>query len=489
MDMICEILWEVLSFPFQHLLVINCILSIVIVFFQRKNPTSVWTWLLILYFVPVAGFIFYLLIGSDMHKTRLFKTKEVEDRIHEAIRSQVTSIQTKELWEEYPQLKKYSDLIYYNLESAGSVLSDNNRIRILTDGKQKFETLLQDMRQAESFIHIQYYIIKDDVLFARMKEVLKEKVKEGVEVRILYDGMGGRFVSGKCWRELRAQGIQTAVFFPPLLRRLHLRMNYRNHRKIAVIDGKIGYVGGFNIGKEYIGLDERFGYWRDTHLRLEGTAVSGLQLRFILDWNYAARENLFSEEKYFAAPVERVGSSKVQIVSSGPDSKLQNVRNNYLRLINKAEKSIYIQTPYFVPDEAVYHALIVAAYSGVEINIMIPCKPDHPFVYWATYSYIGDLVMAGAKCYTYNNGFLHAKGLIVDEEVCCYGTANMDNRSFRLNFEVNATVYDEKEAAKMVELFKEDLKVCAQITKDQYASRSLWVRIKEQVSRLLSPLL
>lgn len=142
-----------------------------------------------------------------------------------------------------------------------------------------------------------------------------------------------------------------------------------------------------------------------------------------------------------------------------------------------------------MPDEAVYHALIVAAYSGVEINIMIPCKPDHPFVYWATYSYIGDLVMAGAKCYTYNNGFLHAKGLIVDEEVCCYGTANMDNRSFRLNFEVNATVYDEKEAAKMVELFKEDLKVCAQITKDQYASRSLWVRIKEQVSRLLSPLL
>ena len=489
MDMFCEILWDIILFPFQHLLVINCILSIVIVFFQRKNPTSVWTWLLILYFIPVVGFFFYLLIGGDMHKRKMFRTKEVEDRIHEAIRSQVTSIQTKELQEEFPELKKYSDLIYYNLESSGSMLTDNNRIKIFTDGNKKFDALIEDMKNAERFIHIQYYIIKDDVLFGRIKEVLKEKAKEGVEVRILYDGMGGRFVSGKCWKELHSCGIHTAVFFPPLLRRLHLRINYRNHRKIAVIDGKIGYVGGFNIGKEYIGLDEKFGYWRDTHLRLEGAAVSGLQLRFILDWNYAARENLLNEEKYFDVPKERLGSSEVQIVSSGPDSKLQNVRNNYLRLINKAEKSIYIQTPYFVPDEAVYHALVVAAYSGVEVNIMIPCKPDHPFVYWATYSYIGDLVMAGAKCYTYDNGFLHAKGLIVDEEVYCYGTANMDNRSFRLNFEVNAVVYDEKEAAKMAELFRKDLEVCTQITKDRYASRKLSVRVKEQVSRLFSPLL
>ncbi len=489
MDMNWEILWEILSFPFQHLLIINCILSIVIVFFQRKNPTSVWTWLLILYFIPVAGFLFYLLIGSDMHKRRLFKTKEVEDRIHEAIRSQVTSIRTKELQQEFPQLKKYSDLIYYNLESAGSMLTENNRIKIFTDGNRKFEALLEDMKNAEVFIHIQYYIIKDDVLFGRIKEVLKEKVRQGVEVRILYDGMGGRFVSGKCWKELRSVGICVTAFFPPLLRRLHLRMNYRNHRKIAVIDGKIGYVGGFNIGKEYLGLEERFGYWRDTHLRLEGGAVSGLQLRFILDWNYAARENLFHEEKYFNSSEECLGNSKVQIISSGPDSKLQNVRNNYLRLINKAEKSIYIQTPYFVPDEAVYHALIMAAYSGVEVNIMIPCKPDHPFVYWATYSYIGDLVMAGANCYTYDKGFLHAKGMIVDEEVYCYGTANMDNRSFRLNFEVNAIVYDEKEAAKMVDIFKKDLEDCTRITRDGYASRRLLIRVKEQISRLLSPLL
>ena len=168
---------------------------------------------------------------------------------------------------------------------------------------------------------------------------------------------------------------------------------------------------------------------------------------------------------------------------------MQNVRNNYLRLIHKAERSIYIQTPYFVPDEAVYSALLVAVYSGVDVNIMIPCKPDHPFVYWATYSYIGDLVMAGAKCYTYDNGFLHAKGLVADEQVLCYGTANMDIRSFKLNFEVNAVVYDEKEAEKMVEAFRKDLAVCTRITKERYTSRKLRIRVKEQVSRLLSPLL
>lgn len=490
MDMVYKTAWDIFVFPFQHLLVINCILSIVIIFFQRKNPSSVWTWLLLLYFIPVVGFIFYLLIGGDMYKSKMFRTKEVEDHIHEAIRSQEASIRTKELQESSPHLKKYSDLIYYNLESAGSVLTDNNRIKIFTDGNEKFNKLIEDMRKAKEFIHIQYYIIKNDVVFRRIQDVLLEKAKEGIEIRILSDGMGGRFISGKCWQRLRASGIHTAVFFPPLLGPLNLRINYRNHRKIVVIDGKIGYVGGFNIGKEYIGLDDRFGYWRDTHLRIEGASVSSLDLRFILDWNYAARENLLSEEKkYFKQPEEKLGSSQIQIISSGPDSKLQHVRNNYLRLINKAEKSIYIQTPYFIPDDAIFNALIVAAYSGVEVNIMIPCKPDHPFVYWATYSYIGDLVMAGANCYTYDNGFLHAKGLIVDDQVLCYGTANMDIRSFKLNFEVNAVVYDKQEAGRMVEAFRKDLELCTQITRDVYTSRRLDIRIREQVSRLLSPLL
>ncbi len=225
-------------------------------------------------------------------------------------------------------------------------------------------------------------------------------------------------------------------------------------------------------------------------MRIMGGAVFGLQLRFILDWNYAARENLLQRPELFDGIVSgKRDFCEMQIISSGPDHTSEQIRDNYLRLISKAEKSIFIQTPYFIPDEAILNALMIAVRSGIEVNIMIPCKPDHPFVYWATYSYVGDMVMAGANCYTYDNGFLHSKGMIVDGKVFCYGTANMDIRSFALNFEVNAIVYNAKKATEMENIFKEDLKLCTQITKDMYAGRKLEIRLKEQICRLLSPLL
>lgn len=478
------------GFIFSHLLFINFILAVIIIFFQRREPQSVWTWLLLLYFIPILGFIFYLFLGTDMHKKRMFRIKEIEDHLNEAIRRQEYRLQKKELGNRSPEIEEYSDLVMYNLGTSGAMLTDDNDIDIFTDGKEKFRALTEDMQRAEKYIHIQYYIIKNDMLFQSIKEVLVKKAAEGVEVRILYDGMGGRFVKKSCWQELNRQGIKTSEFFPALLRRLHLRINYRNHRKIVVIDGKIGYVGGFNIGKEYIGLEDRFGYWRDTHLRITGSAVASLELRFALDWNYSSKENLFMTDKYAVHEnAESKQHCEVQIVSSGPDSRYRNVRDNYLRMIGKAKKSIYIQTPYFIPDEAILSALMIAVRSGIEVNVMIPCKPDHPFVYWATYSYIGDLVMEGAKCYIYNNGFLHAKGMVVDDKVLCYGTANMDIRSFALNFEVNAVIYNEGMARRMREIFEEDLKVSKQITRNLYMSRSLLIRFKEQVCRLLSPLL
>lgn len=480
----------ILDFVFGNLVFLNLIFAIVIVFFQRRDPKSVWTWLLLLYFIPILGFVFYLLIGTDMHKRKMFKIKGIEDRLNDAIRQQEYQIRNKELEKQVPEITGYSDLVMYNLDTMGTMLSDDNDLTILTDGNEKFEALLEDIRGAKEFIHFQYYIIKNDVVFSRILEELLKKVQEGVEVRILFDAMGCRFVSHKFWRKLEAKGIKTAEFFPAFLRKLHLRVNYRNHRKIVVIDNKIAYVGGFNVAKEYVGLDEKFGYWRDTHLRIKGSAVMGLAIRFLLDWNYAAKENLFNEPKYLTGTVPGTRDQcEIQIISSGPDSVEQTIRDNYVRLIHKAKKSIFIQTPYFIPDEAMLTALYIAIRSGIEVHIMIPCKPDHPFVYWATYSYIGDLVMAGASCYTYNNGFLHAKGLIVDEKVFCYGTANMDIRSFALNFEVNAVVYDEKKAQEMAAIFREDLKYCSKITRDVYTGRNLWIRIKEQVSRLLSPLL
>lgn len=488
-----ETLWDdfliVWDWLMSNLLYINIILSIVIVFFQRRDPRTVWTWLLVLYFIPIVGFFLYLVIGQDMHKSRMFKTKEVEDELSAAIRKQEEIIFKHEFTGLSGELENYSDMVLYNLESSGAVYADDNSVDIFTDGEEKFGALLEDMRQATDYIHIQYYIIRPDELWASIEEVLEEKVKQGVEVRVLYDSMGCRSMRQRDFDRIRGKGIMLAEFFPAFLKKLHLRINYRNHRKIVVIDGKKAYVGGFNIGREYLGRDKKFGYWRDTHLRISGTAVRDLQIRFILDWNYAAKENLFKNDKYLKIQSDGQHKTGIQIISSGPDSKYQNIRNNYLRLIHKAKDHIYIQTPYFIPDEAILNGLKIAAMSGVDVRVMIPCKPDHPFVYWATYSYMNDLIEAGAKCYTYDNGFLHVKGMMTDGLVSCFGTANMDVRSFGLNFEVNAVMYSQETTEELEAVFREDLQKCTAITPYIYANRSVLIRLKEQVSRLLSPLL
>ena len=484
----------------DNIIYVNLRLSVVIVFFQRRDPKAVWTWLLALYFIPGFGILLYLLFGQDFHKSKMFRIKNLEDKMRYSVESQeemLRSFNHENL--EDPLVRDYGDLIMYNLKTSGCVMTVYNELEIFTDGEAKFEDLRRSLRQARHFIHIQYYIIKNDELFDSIVPILIDRVRNGVEVRILYDGMGGRFMPQKRWEQLEKAGVKVGVFFPALLGRLNLRINYRNHRKIVVIDGNIGYVGGFNIGREYISRDPKFGYWRDTHLRITGDAVVSLQIRFALDWNYATHENLFTNMAYFE-PQDRAdlvramqtGEKRllaIQIVASGPDTLDRQIRNNYLELFHKARKNIYIQTPYFVPDDTILSALKIAARSGVDVRLMIPCKPDHPFVYWATYSYAGDLLQAGARCYVYDNGFLHAKGVMVDGRVSCYGTANMDIRSFELNFEVNATIYDEEVTRELEEIFRNDLYHCREITPEVYEKRSLLIRVKEQGSRLLSPLL
>ena len=484
----------------DNIIYVNLLLSVVIVFFQRRDPKAVWTWLLALYFIQGFGILLYLLFGQDLHKSKMFRIKNLEDKMRYSVESQeemLRSFNHENL--EDPLVRDYGDLIMYNLKTSGCVMTVYNELEIFTDGEAKFEDLRRSLRQARHFIHIQYYIIKNDELFDSIVPILIDRVRNGVEVRILYDGMGGRFMPQKRWEQLEKAGVKVGVFFPALLGRLNLRINYRNHRKIVVIDGNIGYVGGFNIGREYISRDPKFGYWRDTHLRITGDAVVSLQIRFALDWNYATHENLFTNMAYFE-PQDRAdlvramqtGEKRllaIQIVASGPDTLDRQIRNNYLELFHKARKNIYIQTPYFVPDDTILSALKIAARSGVDVRLMIPCKPDHPFVYWATYSYAGDLLQAGARCYVYDNGFLHAKGVMVDGRVSCYGTANMDIRSFELNFEVNATIYDEEVTRELEEIFRNDLYHCREITPEVYEKRSLLIRVKEQGSRLLSPLL
>lgn len=473
----------------DNMIYVNMLLAIVIVFFERRDPRAVWAWLLVLYFLPGIGFVLYLVVGQNMNKDRMFRIKEIEDEVNSQIRKQSEEVKNEIQMTESYEVKGYKELAYYNLRTSGGVYTEDNDVVIYTDGHEKFDAVLEAMEHAKKYIHMQYYIIRDDELFERIKEVLLRKAAEGVEVRILYDGMGCREIRKKQWKMLRSRGIQTAEFFPAAFKKAHLRINYRNHRKIVVIDGEVGFVGGFNVGREYLGLAKKFGYWRDTHMKIYGSAVLALQIRFLLDWNYASGHNLFLEDKYFTQETTHTGNTGIQIISSGPDSKWKTIRDNYVYLISHATDYIYIQTPYFVPDETLLDTLKMAAAAGVDVRIMIPCKPDHPFVYWATYSYIGDMLQAGASCYTYDNGFIHTKGICVDGKVCSYGTANFDIRSFQLNFEVNAVIFDERVAKQFEEIFLKDIEKSTKITLHMYNNRSLFIKLKEQFSRLLSPLL
>lgn len=486
MEEIFGMITTVLTFIVDHAFSINILLAITIVFFERRDPKTIWTWLLVLYFIPVLGFLLYLLIGQDMRKSKMFKNKELEDVVQSAVLKQEQKVKNKRIFNDDGKLSRYHDLVMYNLAAAKSVYTDDNDVEIYTDGKEYFAHLYEAISTAKEFIHIQSYIIKNDELWQALEKLLYKKVKEGVQVRILYDSMGCRKMGKQDWERIQRKGIQVGEFFPAFFKRLHLRINYRNHRKIIVIDGTSAYVGGFNIGREYLGLDKKFGYWRDTHLRISGSAAVSLHVRFILDWNYATKQNLFENENLVHEFVPGQGKEGVQIISSGPDTQNQEIRDNYQKLIGKARDHVYIQTPYLVPDEIIVNEIKMAAYSGIDVKIMIPCKPDHPLVYWATYSYVGELIDAGVKCYTYDNGFLHAKGVMSDGLVCSYGTANMDVRSFALNFEVNATIYSQKTTSKLEKIFEEDLEYCTEITPEVYAKRSLAIRIKEQFSRMFS---
>ena len=426
----------------------------------------------------------------------MFKLKSVEDSIRRATIRQEKFFTKSEMVKNDLYAKEYHRLMQYNLMSGGSLLTMKNSLDIFTDGNNKFDALIEDIKNAEKYIHLEYYIIKQDYLFLNTAKELIKKADEGVEIRIMFDGMGGRFMSKKILDNLKSHGIKLGVFFPATLGRINFRINYRNHRKIAVIDGKIGYVGGFNIGKEYVDGSKKFGHWRDTHLRIVGEAVNGLELRFGLDWKYATKEDIFLNDKYFTqlddmdfVPEEGDNILRMQIISSGPDSETKLIRDNYIEIINHAKDHVYIHTPYFIPDEAFISALNIAARSGVDVRLMIPCMPDHMFVYSATLSWAGTLLEAGGKVYTYEKGFLHAKSVMADGKVACVGTANMEIRSFELNFEVNAMIYDEDIAIELEDNFMRDIYDSKEYTLSMYKNRSLIQRVKEQVSRLLSPLL
>lgn len=475
------------------LAIFNFICAIFIVFFEKKNPSTIWAWLMILALIPYFGFIIYFILGFEGRKHIIFAKKQQKDSATfikfiknnpHLINRQYNQLSLNNILP-IPHTQHLNDVVTMNLVTGGSLYSTNNSIKIYHEGTQKFADLLSDIKNAKSFIHMEYYLVHDDKLGKKLMYALAEKAKQGLEVKLYYDGTGNITNSPSFSRILTKAGGEVKLFLPPK----GIRINYRNHRKIAVIDGKIGYVGGLNIGDEYISDKKRFGYWRDSHIRIIGEAVSNLELRFIMDWNFSKGTPLSITEKYFPKPEAQPEEIHMQIVSSGPDCKWDNIYYGYFKMITEANKSIYIATPYFVPDTALLEALKTAALAGVDVRIIIPARPDHLFVYWSSLSYMGELLEAGVRCYQYEKGFIHSKVMTMDGIITSIGTANMDIRSFKLNFEINAFIYNEKITKDFNTQFKIDFDDCKEITQELYDRRGPITKIKEAFARLISPLL
>ena len=455
------------------------------VFIQQRHPSYVIPWVIIIVFLPVVGFFLYLVFGLNYFKEKHFRLKSEEDR-------RLIQLFLAKHENEMERTGREGNgtalpLMRMLLRNDNAPVLRSPRVRVFNEGRDKFDALFKAIEGAEHHVHLEYYILRDDRLGNELVDLLTRKARQGVEVRLLLDGLGSK-IPKKKYKAFDAAGGRRALLYKPLIPYLTLRFNYHAHRKIAVIDGRIGFVGGFNIGVEYLG-EGPLGPWRDYAAGVEGEAVRALQIRFLLDWNYATKEGLSVVDEAFFPTLDGAGGVPVQVVSSGPDNPRMPIKDEYLKLVGMAQRYIYIQTPYFIPDESIMDALKIAALSGVDVRIMFPDKPDHPFVYWASLSFIGQLLPWGVRAYTFDGGFVHAKTAFVDDAISSIGSANWDIRSFRLNFETNVVIYDPSVTRLNRELFEKDLEGCTEITLEGYRKRGLLVRIKEGISRLITPVL
>lgn len=475
------------------LFVVNLLFGVFVVFFEKKNPAVIWAWLMVLAFIPCVGFIIYLIFGFEGRKHKWFDKKRHEDiAILKDFEKKFPDLVKRNLPDNFNErilpiehTWHLNDFIRMNYNSCGSIYRKDNKITAYHEGNSKFKALMKDIKNAKKYVYMEYYLMHDDKLGNIIMDLLAEKAKEGVEVKVLYDGIGNYRNKPNFRRKLNKAGGEARIFLPPR----GIRINYRNHRKIAIIDGVIGYVGGLNIGDEYIGAKKRFGFWRDSHIRIEGSAVYDLQLRFIMDWNFTKGKKIVIENKHFPEIKSDKTNINMQIVSSGPDTSHDNIYYGYFRMITEANKNVYIESPYFAPDDGLLEALKTAALSGVDVKIIIPAKPDHFFVHSCSLSYIGELLESGVRCFEYRKGFIHSKVMTMDGIVTSVGTANMDIRSYKLNFEVNAFIYNNDVTAEFDKQFNIDINDCTEITLENYKKRGIIQKIKESFARLISPLL
>lgn len=458
---------------------VNIIFIITAVFFERKKPVQALSWVLALSLLPGFGFFLYLLFGRKSFKQ--YSHIVFENYVNIPYGKTVGAALSND---------SIRQLLRLNAATSRSAYTDDNKVQIFTNAREKYDALIKDIEAAKHSIHMLYFIIQNDHIGKKIKGLLAEKAKQGVEVRLLFDHGSNLLMPFKAYKAITDNGGEVFTYFSNTIDN-YLKVNFRNHRKIVVIDGKIGYTGGINIGDEYMGLVEKTSPWRDTHVRMTGHCVMDLQLSFIEDWIYASKTSAkaFDTKKYFPEPgPEQLGNTGIQIVTSGPDTGGEEIKRGFIKMINSARKNIFIQTPYFIPDTSVLEALQNAAFSGVNVILQIPAKPDKRYVYKATMSYVADVLDYGIKVYLYP-GFLHAKMLVVDDNFCSIGTANVDMRSFALNFELNAFMYGSEITGRCTEIFNNDLKGCTQLTKEKFNSRSIFSRMEEGIYRLMSPIL
>ena len=377
----------------------------------------------------------------------------------------------------------YSSLFYLARMPATS----GNQVELLIDGKATFDSILAGLRSAKKYILFEFYIIRDDGLGRQLGDVLAQKAREGVKVKLLYDEIGSRaFHRTKLCKNLIASGVKVAAFNTTQGRRNRFQLNFRNHRKIVVVDSRVAWIGGHNVGDEYLGLDKKIGHWRDTHTRLEGPAVLGAEITFATDWRWATRKPLAIdwETQPYGAP-----GSNVLVFPSDPASEFEEASLMYHQLIVDARQRIWIASPYFVPDRGIIAALQLAALRGVDVRVLIPDEPDGPFVAMANWSYTKELLPAGVKVYRYRGGFMHQKVVLMDDQIAGVGTANFDNRSFRLNFEITLLVYGQEFAAKVSAMLESDLQHAHRVSAADIQNKPFWFPLAMGAARLMSPLL
>ena len=467
----------VLAFRLVYLAVI--LFTIVIVLLDNRNPVKTMAWVLVLVFLPVVGLAFYFFFGRNTRKERLISKKGFS----RLSKRPMAEYQAQEALGDFTGRNQ---LIPFFHRVSNALPFEGNDVQVFTDGYSMYQELFRRIAKAKHHIHLEFYIFENDAVGRLLRDLLIDKAREGVSVRLLYDDVGCWDDKPMFYHEMLCEGIEVRSFLKVRFPQFTSKVNYRNHRKLAIIDGKVGFIGGMNIALRYL-KGVPWGVWRDTHICLKGKAVYGIQTAFLTDW-FAVDRTLLTSAQYFPK-MNSVGTSVAQIVTSDPVGEWHDIMLGLVKAISCAQRYIYVETPYFLPTEQVMAAFQTAALSGVDVRLMIPKKADAFITHKGTMSYLDELMKSGVKVYFYRAGFLHSKLWVADDEWASVGSTNLDFRSFEHNFEANAFFYDEKTVCTLKEIFLEDMKKCMTLSQKIWDKRSFKNKIVESVVRLLAPLL